>query len=246
MIIQRGPKRNILTLKDLEEEWSAMEGKRQAGILAAGFVTEGMTVGLGTGSTVYYTILKLGEMAKEGMKLRCVSTSEATTNLAESLNLTLVPMSEAEEIDITIDGADEVDRYYSGIKGGGGALLYEKLVADISRRVIWVVDRSKLVERLGAFPLPVEIVPFSHVQLMRKLEAMGFSPKLRMSGNCPFLTDEKNYIIDLKTGFIDDPEGLHRLLKLMPGVIETGLFIAMADTVVVGSEDGVEVLESVK
>ena len=221
-----------------------MEGKRQAGILAAGFVKDGMTVGLGTGSTVYHTIMRLVEMVREGMRIRCVSTSEATTDLAESLGLDLVPMSEVPEIDITIDGADEVDRSYNGIKGGGGALLYEKLVADISGSVVWVVDRSKLVERLGAFPLPIEVVPFSHMQLMRKLEAMGFEPRLRMSGDRPFTTDEKNYIIDLKTGFIDDPRGLHELLKLMPGVIETGLFIAMADTVVVGGEDGAKVLES--
>lgn len=220
-----------------------MEEKRLAGIFAAGLVRNGMTVGLGTGSTVYHTILKLGEMARSGMELKCISTSEATTCLAEAAGLTLAAMSEVEKIDITIDGADEVDSFLNGIKGGGGALLHEKLVADISDKVVWVVDSRKLVERLGAFPLPVEVVPFSHVQLMRKLDGMGFQPKLRMQGEEPFLTDEKNYIIDLMTGFIDAPLELHRLLKLMPGVIETGLFISIADTVVVGSEEGVKVLE---
>ncbi|ETA80875.1 ribose-5-phosphate isomerase RpiA [Youngiibacter fragilis] len=223
-----------------------MEEKRHAGILAASFVKDGMTVGLGTGSTVYHVIVRLGERVKEGLRIRCVSTSEATTELAESLGLDLIPMSEVLNIDMTIDGADEVDRSCNGIKGGGGALLHEKLVADISRIVVWVVDSSKIVERLGAFPLPIEIVPFFHMQLISKLEGMGFSPRLRMSGSCPFTTDENNYIIDLETGFIEDPEGLHRKLKLMPGVIETGLFITTADIVVVGSKDGAKVLRNTR
>jgi ribose 5-phosphate isomerase A len=218
-----------------------VDGKQLAGERAVAFVESGMTVGLGTGSTVSYTIRKLGEKVKEGMKIRGVSTSKRTTELAQEAGIELVSLNDVTHIDVTIDGADEVDPDYNGIKGGGGALLYEKLVADLSRLVVWVVSEEKLVDTLGAFPLPLEVVPFSHRQVMRKLEARGLRPILRMKEGKVFRTDDGNHIIDLHIGRVDDPCALHRELKLMPGVVETGLFIGMARVLVIGRADSVEV-----
>lgn len=218
-----------------------VDSKQLAGEKAVEFVESGMTVGLGTGSTVYYTIRKLGEKVKEGMRIRGVSTSGRTTELAKAAGIELVSLNDVTHIDVTIDGADEVDPDFIGIKGGGGALLYEKLVADISNLVVWVVSEEKIVGTLGAFPLPLEVVPFSHQQVMRKLEARGLWPVLRMKDGTVFWTDDGNHVIDLHIGRIDDPCALHRELKLMPGVVETGLFIDMAKVLVIGKDGTVEV-----
>lgn len=219
-----------------------MDSKQRAGEKAVEFVESGMTVGLGTGSTVYFTIRKLGERVKEGMRIRGVSTSARTTELAKEAGIELVSLNDVSHIDVMIDGADEVDPEFNGIKGGGGALLHEKLVADISRLVVWVVSEEKLVDALGAFPLPIEVVPFSHQQVLKKLEARGLRPVLRMKDGEIFRTDDENHIIDLHIGRVDDPCALHQELKLMPGVVETGLFIDMAGVLVVGKHGTVEVI----
>ncbi|HSP46705.1 MAG TPA: ribose-5-phosphate isomerase RpiA [Clostridiaceae bacterium] len=218
-----------------------MDSKQRAGEKAVEFVESGMTVGLGTGSTVFYTIRKLGEKVREGLKIRGVSTSQRTTELAKEAGIRLVSINDVTHIDVNIDGADEVDPDFNGIKGGGGALLYEKLVADLSKLVVWVVTEEKLVDTLGAFPLPIEVVPFSYRQVLRKLEKRGLRPILRMKDGRVFQTDDGNHILDLHVGRIDDPCALHRELKLMSGVVDTGLFIDMANVLVIGGEDAVEV-----
>ncbi|MCR2802926.1 ribose-5-phosphate isomerase RpiA [Paenibacillus soyae] len=220
-----------------------MNEKQLAGEKAAEFVKNGMTVGLGTGSTVYYTIRRIGEMVKEGLTIKAVSTSSSTTRLAESLRIPLVSIDEAGKLDLTIDGADEVDPAFRGIKGGGGALFFEKIVAAASERSIWVVGSDKLVDRLGRFPLPVEVVPFGYSQVYRRLFDKGLNPKLRMSGENRYITDSGNYIIDLQLGAIGDPEALNDWLNGITGVVEHGLFLGMANAVVVARQDIVEVKE---
>lgn len=219
-----------------------MNNKKTAGEKAAEFVKDDMIVGLGTGSTVYYTIKKLGEMVANGLKIKGVSTSISTTKIAKELGIPLISLNETDYIDVTIDGADEVDNSLNGIKGGGGALLYEKLVAISSNKVIWVVDSSKRVNMLGRFPLPVEVVPFAYRHVLNKLETMNFNPKVRMKNNSYFKTDEQNYIIDLNLNKIENLHELQNLLDSFSGIVEHGLFIDIADTLIVGSENFVEVI----
>lgn len=220
-----------------------MNGKQLAGEKACEYVKDGMVVGLGTGSTVFYTIQKLGELVKEGLRISCVSTSKVSTILAKELGIPVNDFGLVKYVDLTIDGADEVDDHFDGIKGGGGALLYEKLVAESSKEIIWIVDEKKLVKKLGKFPLPVEVVPFAKEKLYTIFDELGFRPAYRMKNDSLFITDGGNNIIDLHLGEIEFPLDLHKNLKLMPGVVETGLFINMADRVIVGYEDRVEVLE---
>lgn len=219
-----------------------MDEKKLAGEKAAEFIKDDMIVGLGTGSTVYYTIAKLGEMVKEGLKIKAVSTSTATTNLARSLGIELFPIDEIESIDITIDGADEVDEMFNGIKGGGGALLFEKIVASASKKNIWVVDSKKVVKTLGKFPLPVEVIPFGHKHLYKKFEDKGMNPVIRKVEHNYFLTDSNNNIIDLNLSSIENPQELSNWLKGLPGVVENGLFLNYADVVIIGKDNDVELL----
>jgi ribose 5-phosphate isomerase A len=219
-----------------------MESKRMAGEKAAELIKDGMTVGLGTGSTVYYTILKIGEMVKNGLNIKGISTSSSTSKIANELGIPLIPLNEVDYIDITIDGADEVDNSLNGIKGGGGALLHEKLVAVSSNKVIWVVDSNKRVNKLGKFPLPVEVIPFSYRHVFTKLENMNFNPKIRMKDNNIFVTDEQNYIIDLCLNEIENLYELQYKLNAIPGIVEHGLFLEIADTLIIGNNNSVEVI----
>lgn len=219
-----------------------MESKKIAGEKAAEFVKDGMVVGLGTGSTVYYTIKRLGEMVANGLKIKAVSTSNSTTKVAKELMIPLITLNETDYIDITIDGADEVDNSLNGIKGGGGALLYEKLVSISSKKVIWVVDSSKRVNKLGKFPLPVEVIPFAYKHVLAKLKAMSFSSTVRMSNNNFFVTDGQHYIIDLYLSEIQNLSELENTLNSMSGIVENGLFLNIADTLVVGNEGSVEII----
>jgi ribose 5-phosphate isomerase A len=217
--------------------------KLNAGEKAIDFIEDGMLLGLGTGSTVYYTINKIGELVKEGMKLKAVSTSTATSQLAASLGIEILSFNSITKTDLTIDGADEVDPYLNGIKGGGGALLYEKLVAEASDKIIWVVDSGKRVKKLGKFPLPLEVVQFGVSHLMRIFKDRNYNPVLRQKDGKPYITDAGNYIFDLQLKEIDNPSQLNTELKLLTGVVETGLFINMADKVIVGLGNKTEIID---
>ncbi len=223
-----------------------MNEKKIAAEYAVNYIEDGMIVGLGTGSTVAFMLNKLSERVKAGLNITAVSTSAATTKLASSMGIQISKLSEVEELDLTIDGADEVDENLNGIKGGGGALLYEKIIAANSKKNIWIVDSTKLVKTLGKFPLPVEVVQFGSTHLCVKLENKGFRPTLRMKGSSRFITDNNNYIIDLKMEEISDPIGLDTKLKSFAGVVETGLFYNIADMVIAGIGNKVKIFNKKK
>ncbi|MFP4327567.1 MAG: ribose-5-phosphate isomerase RpiA [Paracoccaceae bacterium] len=213
---------------------------------AADFVEDGMRVGLGTGSTAAWLVRCLGEMVREdGLKIRGVPTSTRTAELAREVGIEVISLDEARWLDITIDGADEFDDDLNLIKGGGGALLQEKIVATASDQMIVIADIGKQVETLGAFPLPIEVIPFGW-QTTRALveetlvgmDVLGREVTLRMNGEVPFFTDEGNHILDLHLRRIGNPRQLSLVLNQMPGVVENGLFLDICDTVVVGFGDG--------
>ncbi|WP_188499158.1 ribose-5-phosphate isomerase RpiA [Pullulanibacillus pueri] len=211
-----------------------MEEKRRVGEAAAAYIEEGMTVGLGTGSTVYFTIHKLAQLIKEkGLVVQTVSTSKQTTTLATSLGILVRDLNEVAHVDLTIDGCDEFDSALCGIKGGGGALLFEKIVAKASDKNIWVGDSSKAVSQLGEFPLPVEVLPFGFKHTLKKFQEAELNPVLRLtSDGKTYYTDSGNFIVDLHLKKINDPKALSSWLNAIPGVIENGLFIDVADKVI--------------
>ena len=221
-----------------------MDAKQRAGFKAAEFIEDGMTVGLGTGSTAYWAVERLGERVREGLRVRGVPTSRRTEEQARRLGIPLVTLGEAGELDIAIDGADEIGPGLALIKGGGGALLREKLVAAAARRFVVIADKSKKVEVLGRFPLPVEVVQFAwEVTARRVAEVMGVEPSLRRDERGGvYVTDNGNYILDCRCGEIADPSKTERELKLLTGVVECGLFVGMADAAIVATEDDVEVI----
>ncbi|HTI67356.1 MAG TPA: ribose-5-phosphate isomerase RpiA [Caulobacteraceae bacterium] len=226
---------------------SATDQKRAAGAAAAALVEDGMTVGLGTGSTAAFFVEALAARAgAEGLRLRCVATSAATEALAARLGLPLLSLDAAETIDLTVDGADEVGPGLSLIKGGGAALLREKLVWEASRRCVVIADAAKRVRTLGAFPLPVEVVAFGHTTTARRLfDALaecdlGAAPALRVLGGAPVTTDGGGVIYDIACGVIPDPSLLADALKAVTGVVDHGLFLDLADEALVGTETGVE------
>ncbi|PEP10236.1 ribose 5-phosphate isomerase A [Bacillus wiedmannii] len=220
-----------------------MNLKQLAGEYAANLVKDGMKVGLGTGSTVYWTIQKLGERVKEGLSFQAVPTSKETEVLAKQLNISLISLNDIQSLDLTIDGADEIDANLQLIKGGGGALLREKIVATSSKELIIIADESKLVTHLGTFPLPVEIIPFSWKQTERKIQSLGCQTTLRLKNNETFITDNKNMIIDcIFPHNISNPANLHTQLKMITGVVETGLFVNMTSKAIIGTENGIEEL----
>jgi ribose 5-phosphate isomerase A len=204
------------------------------------FVEDGQVVGLGSGSTAAYAVQLLGQRVREGLKIRGVPTSVQTQHLAEELKIPLLALNDVQEIDVTIDGADEIDPELRLIKGGGGALLREKVVASASRKMVVIADSSKQVPRLGKFPLPVEVIPFAESVIRKKIAALGASVKLRQYayGN-PFTTDEGHHILDCSFGEIADPPTLGHQLKSMPGVVESGLFINIAAVALIGKGDQV-------
>ncbi len=217
--------------------------KETAGRAAAGLVRDGDVVGLGTGSTAYFAVVALGERVKAGLKIIGIPTSEHTADLARAVGIPLTTLDEHPEIDITIDGADEVDPNLNLIKGGGGALLREKIVASASKKMVVVADSTKIVPVLGKFPLPVEVIDFARPVIEKKIAALGATTKLRTkSDGQPFLTDNGHHIIDCSFGKIDDPAALARSLSDMPGVVEHGLFIGVAKLALVGRGTSVEEL----
>ncbi len=205
------------------------------------FVRDGDIVGLGSGSTAAYAVRLLGERVRAGLKIRGIPPSSQTRELATSLGIPLTTFDEVQEINVTIDGADEVDPQLCLTKGGGGALLREKIVASASRQLVIIADSSKQVPMLGKFPLPIEVIAFAQPVVKKKIEALGASVKLRQSNGSPFVTDEGHHILDCSFGQIPDPPALARRLSDMPGVVEHGLFINMASVVLIAR--GQEVTE---
>lgn len=216
--------------------------KRAAALQAVANIEDGMAVGLGSGSTAALAVEALAARVAQGLRVTGIPTSEATAALARRLGVRLTSFAERTRLDITIDGADQVERgSLALIKGRGGALLREKIVASASDRMIVIVDESKLVDRLGgATPLPVEIVVFGWQTVIARLAALGFAPTLRLDGGQPFVTDGGNLIADCAIAAIPDPAALEARLAAIAGVIETGLFLGLASEVLVGRPTGVE------
>jgi ribose 5-phosphate isomerase A len=220
---------------------SVEQEKELAGRAAAELVNDGDVVGLGTGSTAYFTVLALGERVKTGLKMVGIPTSNATADLARAVGIPLGTLDQHPAIDIDIDGADEIDPQLSLIKGGGGALLREKVIAAASKKLVVIADSAKMVPALGKFPLPIEIVAFARTVVEKKVAALGAMPKLRTrSDGGPYLTDNGNPILDCSFGKIDDPPALARILSDIPGIVEHGLFIGLASAVLVGRGASVE------
>lgn len=213
-------------------------GKKAAGEKATEYIEQGMILGLGTGSTAYWAIERIGAMVRDGLQIRAIATSEKSCRQAIQWGIPLVSWEEIDHIDVDIDGADEIDEDFNLIKGGGGALLREKIIASASRRMIVVADESKRVKTIGKFPLPVEVARFGWEMTARKLQQLNCRTTLRHLDEEPFITDNGNYIIDCHFGVISSPQKLNEILNTTPGVVENGLFIGRCDTLVVGYENG--------
>jgi ribose 5-phosphate isomerase A len=221
--------------------------KRQAAERALQLLKPGMKLGLGSGSTARQFVDLVGERVKAGLDVRCVATSEATAEQAKALGIPLATLEEIPELDLTVDGADEVDPRLNLIKGGGGALLREKIVASASKRMVVIADSTKLVPRLGAFPLPIEVVPFGLAATRRHIERafakLGLAGPMRVRGDSsPFITDGGHYILDCSLGAIAEPEALSEILSPIPGIVEHGLFVGLARAAIIAGPEGVEVL----
>ena len=215
--------------------------KRIAAEEAVKFVKNGMTVGLGSGSTVNLMLKKLSERVKEGLHIKGIPSSKKTERLAKELGIPLTDFSTTTHIDLAIDGADEIDKELNLIKGGGGSLVREKIVDACADELIIIADSTKLVPKLGAFSLPVEVIPFGFEVTVKSIEKIGGIPSLRMKENQVFISDNRNYILDCDFGLIDDAIQLHeRLIKLV-GVVDTGLFGEMADKVIVARNGNIEI-----
>lgn len=206
------------------------------------FIQDGQIVGIGTGSTVAYFIQLLGEQVRNGLQIRGIPTSNRSAQQATSLGIPLTTLDECPEIDVTVDGADEFDPALRLVKGGGGALLREKIVASATKQLVIITDATKRVPVLGKFPLPVEVIKFAQAVVQRKIEKLGAKVSLRrMADGKPYLTDENNYIFDCNFGQIPDPEKLAHRLSDIPGIVEHGLFIGMTSVVLMA--DGKEIVE---
>lgn len=214
--------------------------KKIAGQAAAELIQDGMIVGLGTGSTATFFIASLGKRCQEGLKITAVATSQQSTLQAQHLGIPMQDPNITTFIDITVDGADEIDHKKNMIKGGGGALLREKLLATTSKEMVVVIDETKLVDHLGDHPLPVEIVPFVYRTTLHRLEEKGYRGVLRLNRNNQiFVTDNGNYIFDIQYSEpILDPQKEQERLKSIIGVVETGLFFHVAKRIIIGYEDG--------
>lgn len=230
---------------------SADTWKLQAAERALEFVQPGMKLGLGTGSTAAKFVDLLGGKVKAGLDVIGVPTSEATRAQAAALGIRLTTLDEQPHLDLTIDGADEVDDTLQLIKGGGGALLREKIVAAASDKMLVIADVSKRVRTLGAFPLPIEVVRFGLASTRNMVEVLsadaGCSGTITLRTGAdgqPFLTDSGNYILDCAFGRIEEPDALDEALKIIPGVVENGLFLGLADVAIIAGPGGVEVLEA--
>lgn len=216
--------------------------KQAAAAAAAAYIGDGMTVGLGTGSTAYYLIVKAGGMIKAGRRFGAVATSEATERLARSCGIPVFPPEETARIDLAIDGVDEIDENFCAVKGGGGALLREKIVAWNAGQVIWIMDESKPVKQLGAFPLPVEAAPFGYGWIVNAIGRLGGRAVLREKNGEVFHTDSGGIVLDVTFLPGTDYKTAAEEIRRIPGVVETGLFDRICDRMIVGTEDGVREL----
>ncbi len=218
--------------------------KHKAAIAALDEVRTGMLVGLGTGSTVRYFIEELGRRVRDGLDVRAIATSVESDRLARRGGIPIVSFADVSGLDVTVDGADEVSPALDLVKGLGGALVREKIVAKASGRLVIVVDEAKLVDRLGTrSPLPVEVIPFATDLVRRSLADIGPRPEVRMKDGAPFVSDNGNHVLDWRCGPIEDPQELEHRLKSMSGVVDSGLFSGMADRVVVAGADGLRTLD---
>lgn len=217
------------------------EEKKIAALEAVSYIKNGMQVGLGTGSTAFYMIEALGDKIKNGLDIKAVATSVETEKHAKKLGIPIISLAAAKRLDVTIDGADEVDDHMQLIKGGGGALLREKIVAHNTSFNIIIADSSKRVSKLGKFKLPLETIPFATQLILQELEKMGLHPKQRMNGSEAYRTDENNDIVDVDIwdSTLQLTE-LEQKLKQIPGIVETGLFLDSTQLVLIGK--GTEVL----
>lgn len=213
--------------------------KQRSAEAACEYVKDGMIVGLGTGSTAEFAVKKIGELVRNGLSIRGIATSDSTKILAESEGIPLIDFSETMFIDLTIDGADEIDANLNMIKGGGAALLREKIVASASREEIIIVSVSKLVQQLGAFPLPVEVIPFGWQVVFNQLESLQGNPELRLKQGQPSVTDQGNFIVDCHFRKIENPEQLEQHLNMIPGVVENGLFINLCTRMIMADGENI-------
>ncbi len=215
--------------------------KRLVGSKAADYVQSGMRIGIGTGSTAYWFIQALAQrVSQEGITIEGVATSKATVRLCRNLGIPMESIDRLDHLDLDVDGADEVNPQGQLIKGGGGALVRERLVARAADRFLVIVDHSKLVEDLGQFPLPIEVVPFAWKTTASRIADLGVEPELRKPQGKAFVTDNGNYILDVKWGPITDPEAVYRTLKLTAGVVDAGIFYEFSPTVLVANGRKVE------
>lgn len=221
-----------------------MNLKEVVGKEAVKYVEDGMIVGLGTGSTVFYFVHALADRVKEGLNIQMVSTSIQTVELAKSLGLNIKELEEIDHIDLAVDGVDEIDKNFNAIKGGGAALFREKIVADIAKEVIWIYDESKDVEKLGKFNLPVEILPFGYSHTVRKLIEAGLNPVIRKKDGEILITDNHNYIADLHLGYGFDIEEVKQKLANIVGVVEHGLFLNMCKLCIKGTPGGAVIINN--
>lgn len=221
-----------------------MNKKEMAALAAAKYIKEGMVIGIGTGSTVFFLIEEIARLINSGMNLRCVATSKNTEEIARKLGIKISKIDEFETIDLAIDGVDQIDGNFDAIKGGGGALFREKIVAKIAREVIWIMDDSKQVEDLRDYLLPIEVLPFGVNHLIRKLNKMNIHASLRVRDGEAFITDNNNYILDLQIERdLDINESIAKINKIV-GVIEVGYFPNYCDWLVIGTYQGPQILEN--
>ncbi|MQS52971.1 ribose-5-phosphate isomerase RpiA [Companilactobacillus mishanensis] len=225
------------------------ELKKAVGVKSVDFIQSDSIVGLGTGSTVYYMIEDLGRRYQAGeiKNIVGVSTSSRSQKQAEGLGIPMKDLNEVDHIDLTIDGADQIDKNFQGIKGGGAAHLLEKMVATNSHKNLWIVDQSKMTDQLGSFPLPIEVIPFGCQKTFDDLKKENLMPEFRLDENGKrVLTHNKNYIIDLKNGVIEHPHILADWLDHQVGIVAHGLFLDIVNTVVVGYDDGPKVIDNIR
>jgi ribose 5-phosphate isomerase A len=216
-----------------------MTAKKVAAERVVELIKDGMTVGLGSGTTATYAIQKIGEMVKEGLRITAVATSLKSEALAKELSIPVLDPSDMHSIDIAIDGADEIDKKGNLIKGGGGSLLREKIIAFASKSFYVMADQSKLVEKLGKHPLPVEVIPFAAALTLRHIRTLGGDATFRKIAGQSFVTDNGNFIVDCQLEDIEDPAWLDVKLKMIPGVVETGLFLnKIVSGICIGYESG--------